>query len=293
MKLIRRIIILVVLLFIVGGFILYASIDRIIKTTVQTEATSSLNLNTTLDSAKLALLGGNLKLNGLAVASPPGYSSAPMFQLGQAAMSVNYSQLRDPTIHVSNITLTAPALLIEYANNQINLNAAVDRMPKSNEETSSSSDNSKPTKLIIDKLVITGATVTVRPGSQFPGMPTDLTIPLPDLTLDNIGNGNGAQNGAAIKDVVTQVTSAMWASALKSDKLGGEFKKMALAKFQDLAKNLPGNMSNVIGDLANNPKNAVNDLMGGLNHGGGNGPTSQPANQISNEIGNLIGGKKK
>jgi hypothetical protein len=291
MKIIRRIVILVVLLLIVGGIVIYMSLDRIIKTTVQTEATSSLNLNTTLDSAHLALLGGSLKLDGLTVASPPGFGSAPMFQLGQAAMKVNYGQLRDEPIHVSDITITNPSLLVEYLNNQLNLNAAMDQMPKSSDESSTaSSGSSKPIKLIIDNLTITGATVTVHPGNTFPGMPAELAIPLPPLTLKNIGTGNGNQNGAALNDVIAQVTTEMWASALKSGKIEGQFKQMALAKVQDLTKNLPGNVGGTLSDLAGNPSNAVNDILG--KHGG-NAPTSQPANKIGNDIGNFLNGGKK
>ena len=294
MKMIRRIIILVVLLLIVGGVVIYMSLDRIIKSTVQTEATKSLNLNTTLDAAQLGLLGGSLKLDGLTIASPQGFGTAPMFQLGQAAMQVNYGQLRDEPIHVADITITNPSLLVEYLNNELNLNAAMNQMPKSSDESSTgsgggSSSSSKPIKLIIDNLTITGATVTVHPGKTFPGMPAELSIPLPDLTIKNIGNGDGSQNGAAIKDVVSQVTTEMWASALKSGKIEGQFKQMALGKIQDLTKNLPGNVSSTITDLTKNPANAVNDLLG---KNGGNSPTSQPAGKIGNEIGNLLGGKK-
>jgi hypothetical protein len=291
MKIIRRIILLVVLLLVVGGVILYLSIDRIIKSTVQTQATSSLNLNTTLDSASLALLGGNLKLTGLDIASPPGFSSTPMFQLGQAAMSVNYGQLRDEPIHVANITIKNPTLLMEYTNGKLNLNAAVDQMPKSGDESSSSasSDNSKPIKLVIDDLSVTGANVIIHPGTAFPGMPAELTVPLPDLDLKNIGSGEGADNGAAIKDVVMTVVSKMADSALKSDAIKGEFKQMALGRLQDLTKSLPGNVGSVLGDLTSNPKNVLGALTGKT----GNAPTSQPAGQIGNAIGNLLGGKKQ
>jgi hypothetical protein len=299
MKIVSRILILVVLLLIVGGAILYFSIDRIIKSTVQTQATNSLNLNTTLDSANLSLVGGSLKLNGLNVASPAGFSTGPMFQLGQAALSVNYSQLSKETIHVADISITGPVLLMEYTNGKLNLNAAVDQMPKSSDESSSSSstgsgsnassssDSSKQVKLIIDSLTVSGANVIIHPGTQFPGMPAELTVPLPDLTIKNIGNGDGANNGAAIKDVVLSVVNKMAQSALQSDAIKGEFKQMALGQLGNLTKSLPGNVGSALGDLTSNPKNAMGDLVGK----GGSSPTSQPASQIKNLMGGLMNGK--
>jgi len=51
MKTIRRVLLVLVLLIIVIGVFIYMHLDSILKSTVETQATDSLNLTTTLDSA--------------------------------------------------------------------------------------------------------------------------------------------------------------------------------------------------------------------------------------------------
>jgi len=60
MKWIKRIVIAVIALVIVALGIVYFSINAIIRSAVQTQASASLNVPTTLDSARLAIFGGSL-----------------------------------------------------------------------------------------------------------------------------------------------------------------------------------------------------------------------------------------
>src|SRR5438445_5832589 len=97
MKTLRRILLALVVLVVVAGVIIYFYLDRIVKVTVERQSTNSLNLTTTLDSARLALLGGHVSLKDMQIASPQGFAAPHMFQLGQLAVDVEYGQLRqDP-----------------------------------------------------------------------------------------------------------------------------------------------------------------------------------------------------
>ena len=52
---------------------------------MQTQASSSLNLTTTLGAAHLSILGESLTLDNLAIASPKGFTAPHMFDLGKPA----------------------------------------------------------------------------------------------------------------------------------------------------------------------------------------------------------------
>lgn len=303
MKLIRRIIFAVVLLVIVAVVALYFSLDRIIKNTVQSQATSSLNLSTTLGGANLSLFGGKLDLSDLQIASPKGYSSPQMFGVGSTDLAVSYGQLRNDPVHVSAITIANAKLIIEQKNGQFNFKQAMDEMPKSDTAPS----NSKPLKLIIDDLTLSNPQVVVKGLGA-----TDIPVTLPTIELKNVGTGDGSQNGAAVKDVVTQVITAMAASASNSSALTAEFKTIlsanvgaAMTKLggeaqKRVAAAIPGevgqSLSKLVSDpqaLAKDPSKAVQSILGG---GIAGNSTTQPTDvkkQGLDALRGLLGGKKK
>lgn len=321
MKIVKYGILAIVLLLIIAGVIVYFSIDHIVKTTVESQATSSLNLPTTLGSARLALFGGTLKLNELQVGNPPGFTAPDMLSLGAADLTVNYGQLRSQPVHVSDITLKQPKLVIEQVNGKLNFQTAVDNMPKSPQEQPKpqGGESSQPVKLVIDTLNVDGATVVVRPGKEIPGMPPEISVTIPDLHMKNIGNADGSQNGAAIKDVVMQVVTAMADSASKSGAMNEALKGMLQNGIQqvagqlgqqfqkqlgDLGKNLPGGVGSALTNLTKNPNDLMKNPGGALQGvlGGAKGdnrtsttqPAENPAKSIEQGLGGFLNqGKKK
>src|SRR4051812_3369010 len=113
MKLIRRLLLAVVLLILIAVGIVFFSLDRIIKNQVQTQATTSLNLQTDLGGAALSLFGGKLGLHQLQIASPQGYTAPHMFEVGDTNVAVSYGQLRSTPVHISSILIDKPKVVIE------------------------------------------------------------------------------------------------------------------------------------------------------------------------------------
>ena len=89
MKIFRRLLLAGVLLLIAIGAGVYFYLDRIVKTTIETQATSSLSLQTTLNSASLALLGGKVNLSQLQIGSPKGFTAPHMFEMGNLGVLVD------------------------------------------------------------------------------------------------------------------------------------------------------------------------------------------------------------
>src|SRR2546423_1008536 len=93
MRPIRRIVLAVVLLIIIAVVVVYFNLNRIVKHQIEVQSTNSLNLQTQLGSARLAIFGGNFSMNDLQIASPQGFSSPRMLQLDKGAVEVRYGQL--------------------------------------------------------------------------------------------------------------------------------------------------------------------------------------------------------
>src|SRR3954470_11207178 len=80
---------LLVLMLVVGvGVILWVNLNRIVKHTVETQASAQLQLKTELDSAALSVFGGSVNLNDLRIASPQGFQAPQMFRLTNADVNV-------------------------------------------------------------------------------------------------------------------------------------------------------------------------------------------------------------
>lgn len=311
MKIFRRIILAVVLLVVVALLIVYFNLNRIVKRTVQTEATASLNLNTTLNSARLSLFGGKLNLNELQIASPPGFSAPHMFELGDTDLAVKYGELRKNPVHVDSITLDKPKLVIEQSNGTLNFKKAMDMMPPGG-----SSSEKDSTKLIIDNLKVQDAQVVIHP--NLPGVPAEITVPVPSIVMKDVGTGDGSQNGAAIKDVVMQVVTALAGSASDSGAIPEQLKALLKLNVGQVMANLgpeiqkriaaaiPGEFGQKLAEVVKDPQalmkdpgKAIQQNIGNLMNGGNsNGATTQPtipdsAKGAVNQLEGLLGGKKK
>src|SRR3989442_2559901 len=281
MKPLRRTVVVLFSLLVVAGVIAYLGLDRILKTTVEKQSSASLKLRTTLNSARLSLFGGKVNLNRLRIASPQGFSAPHMLELGDTDLAVSYGQLRKDPIHVQSLTLNQPRLVIEQSNDALNFSNAMDRMPPSD------SSAEKPITLVIDELKMQDAVVVIHPG--LPGVRQEIAVPVPSIALKNVGSGRGSQNGAAIKDVVMAVVTALAGSAAQSGSLPPELKavlqlnvgqvagKLGAEAQKQIAAAIPGELGKRLGKVAGDPQALAKD----------------PTKVLQGEVGGILGGKTK
>jgi uncharacterized protein involved in outer membrane biogenesis len=264
-KWIRRLIVLVVVLILGAVGIAYTYVNSIICSAIQRQATASLGVQTTLDSAHLAIFSGNLSLNDLKVSSPPNFSAPSIFTLGDIGVTVQYGQLTNSPVHIHQIVIDKPVLVVQQSNIQLNLDALMKQMPQA-PKTSSGSET-QPIKLVIDELDLNNAQVTFMPG--IPGLADTVQVPVPSVTLKNIGNADGNQTGAAIKEVIMQTATAMAAKAVDASNLSQPVKLVLSQEISALStqQTVSGQIQNIAGALTKQvaPKlqNTVDQLLNG------------------------------
>src|SRR5690242_11485158 len=93
---------------------------RIVKAAVEREATASLRLATTVDRATVSILQGKVSLHGLDIASPHGFSAPHMLELKDLGVHVSYSEMRQHPIHIGDITIDEPLLVVEQSGGALN-----------------------------------------------------------------------------------------------------------------------------------------------------------------------------
>jgi uncharacterized protein involved in outer membrane biogenesis len=267
--------------------------NSLIRSAVETQANSSLGVKTTLGSANLGLFGGTLNLGDLKIGSPAGYTAEQMFTLGDLGLGVNYGELRQDPIHVSKIVIDKPKAVIEYnkETGKFNFQSLMDQMgggkvPDKKEPGKSS----EPVKLIIDELTVKDAQVVV----QAPLLPQAITVNVPTVTLKQIGNAEGAKNGAAIKEVIGATMSALAASAANSGALKnfGNIEQMMKDQASAVMGKVSKELNKQIEGLTKNITGEVNKAIGTdvekLIPGG-----KDPGKAVEQGINNLLGGGDK
>ncbi len=273
MKWIKRIGLGVVLLVVAAVAIVYFSVNSIVRSAVQRQASASLNVPTTLGGVKLAIFGGSLDLNDLEVGSPSGYSAPHLFTLDGASVAVHYGDLTSTPIRISKIVITNPTVFVEQNNLKLNLQALMSQMPAT--PTDSNGQPIPAKKLIIDDLEINNAKVSFLPG--LPGLSAQTDIPVPSLSMKNIGNADGAQNGAAIKDVIMQVATALTSKAGQSGKLPIDVNNLLNTQLTQVQQQLNGAVDQQI-------KNVTAPLPAAAQQ--------EISNQVQQRLGGLLGGNK-
>ncbi|HEY7120478.1 MAG TPA: hypothetical protein VH475_28095 [Tepidisphaeraceae bacterium] len=294
MKWFIRIAVALVLVLVVGLGVVYFYRNSLIRSAVESQASSSLGVKTTLGGANLGLFGGTLKLDDLQIASPAGYKADHMFTLGGLDLGVHYGDLRKEPIHVNQITIDKPKAVLEYVDGKFNFQALMDQMGGGGAPPSEK--KGEPVKLIIDQLMVKDAAVEVRA----PMIPTPITVPIPSIVLKDIGNGEGNKNGAAIKDVVGVTMSALAASAANSPQLKNlsvledALKAQAQQVMGKVQKELGQQVQAITGNVAGEINKAlegtgvnVNKTLQGVTGG------KDPAKAVEQGLGNLLGGDKK
>ena len=120
----------------------------------------------------LSILGGKVDLDNLQVSPCRRIFRAPhIFTLGGIAVGVHYSELTSTPIHIQQIIIDHPVLVVQQSNIQLNLQALMKQMPQT--PKTSSGQETQPIKLVIDDLT-NGAQVTLmlrnpRPDRYDPG----------------------------------------------------------------------------------------------------------------------------
>ncbi len=307
MKKLLRIAIVLVLLVIVGVSVLYFYRNSLIRSAVEKQATASLGVKTTLGGANLSLFGGTLNMSDFKIGSPKGYAADQMFTLGGLDLGVNYGDLRGTPIRVKQIVINKPTVVLENVNGKFNFQAMMDNMGGAStggKPEPKTEDGKEPIKLIVDELTISDATVLIK--AIPPLLPSDLTVAIPSVTLKEIGNADGAKNGAAIKDVVAAAISALAAKAATMPDLknfGGlsdMLNKQASAVMGNISKEMEKQVNQITSQVNSEINKAVGDVTKSIPGGGDVGKMIPGGGDVGKmipgggDLGKLIpGGDKK
>jgi hypothetical protein len=206
-------------------------------------------------------------------------------------------------------------MVIEMQGMNFNIKKFIDSLP-AGEETKTP-EGKEPLKLIINDLKVNGAQVIFRPdlqalsavpgiGQNLGGLKQEYVLSIPPLELQNIGSGEGNQNGAAIKEVVSLLVTQLAAKATQSDQLPPELRQvlsmnvteitnMVKAKIGEQVNKQLGKINEELNQkLGGEAGKAIGDVLKSSTAGGG-GATTKPdvGKAVQQGLGDLLNKKKK
>jgi hypothetical protein len=167
-----------------------------------------------------------------------------MMSLGGIDVDVKVNELRQDPLRVRQITIRDPKLVIEMKGRDFNIKKFIDQLPAG--EDKPAEGETKPLKLIINDLQVQGAQVIFRPdvaalsalpgiGEQLKGMKQEYVLTVPPIAMQQIGTGEGNQNGAQVKEIVTMLVSELANKATQSEQLPPELRQILSMNVADMA----------------------------------------------------------
>lgn len=213
-------------LFSIIAIILIITLDSIVKKQIVVQSSAALNVPVSLGAAHVSIMSESVGLLRLNVGSPQGFSAPSMLTLDAVHTDLNVAHLRAQPLTVDRVVLTAPTLVIEQSGGKLNVQALTDQPSKAPD------DGSEPMKLIVKELIIENAKAVLRPG--IPGIDKEFSIDIPTFTVKDIGTGDNAANGVALKQVLLLVVNSMAKSVSDSDQLPAEVKALLKLNVKDV-----------------------------------------------------------
>jgi len=201
-KLLIRICIGLVIVFILGVVVVCLSLDTAVKRGIETAGPMLTKVQVKLDSVSLSLLSGGGKIKGLFVGNPAGFKTASAIQVGSVSLALRPGSILSDKVIIRSIDLQAPEITFEtdLKNNNLskilaNLQAATGGSENSNQTAASKGGK----KLQVDDFLISNARLHVSLTS-FGG--ASATVPLPEIHLTGLGQGPDGITAAELTKVV-------------------------------------------------------------------------------------------
>ena len=207
----KKILGLIAIAFIVVLALVTFKLDALIKAGVETAGPQVLKADVTLDSVRLSLLSGGLRLNGLAIGNPQGYKTKTAFSLSDVRVTVAPASVTKETIVVKEVIVRRPEITIEgglKSNNLTQLQRNAEEYAPASKPAKGQAGSSK--KVVIEHVRVEGAKVRLKL-DMLAGQ--DVVIPMPDLELRDIGKSSG---GVSPAKAAGEILGSITASALKA-----------------------------------------------------------------------------
>lgn len=216
MKKVKKILMFAVIgilaLIIIAAVVVGLFLGNIVKAGINNVGPKLTQTTLTVDAVDISMLTGSAKVKNLVLGNPEGYKDkAPnAITVGVAAVSISPPSVLADKIVVKSVKVEAPEITFignPFGQNNLkkiqdNVNAAAagfQGAPSTNKTAQAAAPAKPGKKLEVDEFIITGAKIHFGTGA---------TLPLPDISLKDLGTGpDGITPAELTKDVLSEIVS--------------------------------------------------------------------------------------
>ena len=207
--------ILLVLAALIGAamFWLSGNIDALLKSAIADYGSAMTQAKVSVDAVKIAPADGKGTVSTLLIGNPAGIKTAYAMKVGQIDVDIDIASVTRDVIVVRRIAINAPDVIYEKGDAMTNFDA----LQKNIAAYLGPADNKKAgKKLIVEELTIRDA--TAQASAAFMNGKT-VNVPLPDITLKNLGKAKGGITPGELGQEVTAALKARLTGAVSFDRL--------------------------------------------------------------------------
>ena len=207
----------VILIFLaaIGGavFLLSGNIDSLIRDAIADYGSAMTQAKVSVGAVKIAPVDGKGTIGELSIGNPAGFKTAYALKVARIDVDIDIASVAKDVIVIRNIAVVAPDVIYEKGTAMTNFDA----IQKNIAAYLGTADGKKGgKKLIVEQLTIRDA--KAQASAAFMNGKT-FSVPLPDITLKNIGRAKGGITPGDLGQEVVGALKAKLAGAVSFDRL--------------------------------------------------------------------------
>lgn len=207
--------ILLVLAAIIGAamFWLSGNIDVLVKYAVAEYGSAMTQAKVSVDTVKIAPADGKGTISNLLIGNPAGFKTAHAIKVGRIDVDIDIASVTRNVIIIRRIAINAPDVNYEKGDSMTNFDAIQKNIANYLGPTDSKQEGKK---LIVEELTIRDA--RAQASAAFMNGKT-VTVPLPDITLKNLGKAKGGISPGELGQEIAGALKAKLSAAVSFDRL--------------------------------------------------------------------------
>jgi hypothetical protein len=207
--------VLVILAAIIGAAVFWLSgnMDSLMKTAIGDYGSAMTQAKVSVDAVKIAPADGKGTISNLLIGNPAGFKTAYAVKVGQIDVDIDIASVTRDVIVIRRIAINAPDVIYEKGDVMTNFDA----IQKNIASYLGPADSKKEgKKLIVEELTIRDA--KAQASAAFMNGKT-VNVPLPDITLKNLGKAKGGISPGELGQEITGALKAKLTGAVSFDRL--------------------------------------------------------------------------
>lgn len=213
----------VLVLIVVGLGVLYFSLNRVIRSVVETYGPQATKSEVRLGSVSVSPFSGDASLSNLVVGNPQGFKTPSALTLEAMHVSLDVGSVLSETVAIREIIISAPEITYELGPGGSNLAVLQKNVEAFRGGGAEEGEQAPPApqggkKVTIDRLRVERAKLLV---SAAPVQTEPVILTLPDIELKNLGKGTQGTSLAAAAEQLLEEINRQAAKAVASVDIKG------------------------------------------------------------------------